>query len=197
MGNFFIPGEKYVCLHTVASDFPNQNLFDSGNIYECVQSENAQYLCMKDNKSQLRVLFFERDKTNFIPEEYKSFVDDILELKDFKEGRPGFNSFKIPKQIIDNSLTFLGTLIRNNITLKENFSPEIKASNFYTVLFDFYESRVCNEKHRIELAISIEIGKSMLGWFTDWEHGINSESDGTKTDFLTIPEKLLEELKEL
>lgn len=196
MDKFFIPGEKYVCLHTVASDFPNRNLFDSGNIYECIQSENTRCLCMKDNDNQLRVLF-ERNKTNFIPEEYKSFVDDILELKDFKEERPGFNSFKIPKQIIDNSLTFLGTLIRNNVTLKENFSPEIKASNFYTVLFDFYESRVCNEEHRIELAISIEIGKTAIGWFTDWEHGINTESDGTKTDFLTIPEKLLEELNQL
>jgi len=196
MDKTFIPGEKYVCLHTVASDFPNQNLFDCGSIYECVQSENARCLCMKDNENQLRVLF-ERDKTNFISEEYKSFVDDILELKYFKEERPGFNSFKIPKQIIDNSLTFLGTLVRNSIKLTENFSLEIKASNFYTVLFDFYESRVCNEEHRIELAISIEIGKSMLGWFTDWEHGINTESDGTKTDFLTIPEKLLEELQQL
>lgn len=196
MEKFFIPGEKYVCLHAVASDFLNQNLFDSGNIYECVYSDDAQYLCMKDNENQLRILF-ERDKTNFIPEEYKSFVDDILELKNFKEERPGFNSFKIPKQIIDNSLTFLGTLIQNNVTLKENFSPEIKASNFYTVVFDFYESRVCNEEHRFELAISIEIGKTMIGWFTDWDHGINSESDGTKTNFLTIPEKLLEELNQL
>lgn len=196
MEKFFIPGEKYVCLHAVASDFPNQNLFDSGSIYECVQSENAQCLCMKDNENQLRVLF-ERDKTNFIPEEYKSFVDDILELKNFKEERPGFNSFKIPKQIIDNSLTFLSTLIRNDIKLKTDFCPEIKASNFYTVLLDFYESRVCNEEHRIELAISIEIGKTVIGWFTNWEHGINSESDGTKTNFLTIPEKLLEELNQL
>ena len=45
-----------------------------------------------------------------------------------------------------------------------------------------------------EIEECVEIGKTMLGWFTDWDHGINTESDGIKTDFLEIPPALKEEL---
>ena len=182
-------GKKYVCIKTLESDFRNFNLYDVGHIYECVRCDNiSDSFCMKDNANNSRVLL-ERNEKYFIPEEYASFVDDILDLKKVKNSRLGFYEFKIPMQIINNSLTFLGTLVRNGIEIKETL--EIRPSNFYTVCFDFNTNRV-NEG-----LVSVEIGKTMLGWFTDWDHGINTESDGIKTDFLEIPPALKEELSRL
>ena len=42
--------------------------------------------------------------------------------------------------------------------------------------------------------VSIEIGKTKVGFFTDYEDGINEESDGMATDFTSIPEPLLKHL---
>jgi hypothetical protein len=37
----------------------------------------------------------------------------------------------------------------------------------------------------------------MIGWFTEWVHGINTESDGMNTDFMSIPQILKVELMRL
>ena len=43
--------------------------------------------------------------------------------------------------------------------------------------------------------VSIEIGRTKVGFFTDYEDGINEESDGIATDFNSIPEVLLNHLR--
>ena len=60
-------------------------------------------------------------------------------------------------------------------------------SNFNTVVIDIQVIRGF---------ISIEIGKSKVGFFTDFDDGINEESDGIETDFRSVPEQLLKLLKE-
>ena len=60
-------------------------------------------------------------------------------------------------------------------------------SNFNTVVIDIQVRRGF---------ISIEIGKTKVGFFTDFDDGINKESDGIETDFRSVPEQILKLLKE-
>jgi len=89
-------------------------------------------------------------------------------------------------EIINNARNFVLAL-----WLAINHGPNVidvqVPSNFNTVVIDIQVRRGF---------ISIEIGKSKVGFFTDFDDGINEESDGIETDFRSVPEQLLKLLKE-
>lgn len=89
-------------------------------------------------------------------------------------------------EIINNARNFVSALWRA-IEHGPNVIDVQVPSNFNTVVIDI------QVRHGF---ISIEIGKSKVGFFTDFDDGINKESDGIETDFRSIPEQILKLLKE-
>ena len=89
-------------------------------------------------------------------------------------------------EIINNARNFVSALWRA-IEHGPNVIDVQVPSNFNTVVIDI------QVRHGF---ISIEIGKSKVGFFTDFDNGINEESDGIETDFRSVPEQLLKLLKE-
>lgn len=85
------------------------------------------------------------------------------------------------EQIIINTQKFL--LAIRNIGVKWPADGYVTISPYGTTVIDLNVNRGL---------ISIEIGKTKIGFFTDYEDGINEESDGiVVTDFTSIPEKLV------
>lgn len=89
-------------------------------------------------------------------------------------------------EIINNARNFVSALWRT-IEHGPNVIDVQVPSNFNTVVIDIQVRRGF---------ISIEIGKSKVGFFTDFDDGINEESDGIETDFRSVPEQILKLLKE-
>lgn len=95
-----------------------------------------------------------------------------------------FEGSKAPSRLIcENAVKFIGSMERNGF--KCPLRDEVSVSAFSTIVFDI-------EVPRGE--ISIEIGPHSLGFFTDYIDGINKESNGTPTDFNTIPVSLMPHL---
>lgn len=123
---------------------------------------------------------------------YEPYYKRFEEIRQLEAGWAGEGSEPIDSVIVDNATKFFRLLVDNNIRLCP--ATNIAPCGFGTILFEFYKDY---ESDKDTNFISVEIGKTMIGWFTDWEHGINTESNGHKTDFTTIPERLLNELKQL
>lgn len=111
----------------------------------------------------------------------KSFVKNLTTLpKDL----PGLDFVVPSKEITDNTLHFLNAMEDAGLPCPEMGS--VMPSVFGTFVIDAMVERGL---------VSIEIGRTKVGFFTDYEDGINEESDGIVTNFETIPEVLLNHLK--
>ena len=92
--------------------------------------------------------------------------------------------FEIPSEaIIDNAQKFLLSMQKANLSCPDDGC--VMPSVFGTIVIDVMVERGL---------VSMEIGRTKVGFFTDYEDGINEESDGIVTDFTTIPEPLLKHL---
>lgn len=92
--------------------------------------------------------------------------------------------FEIPSEvIIDNAQKFLLSMQKANLPCPDDGC--VMPSVFGTIVIDVMVERGL---------VSMEIGRTKVGFFTDYEDGINEESDGISTDFNTIPEPLLKHL---
>ena len=94
--------------------------------------------------------------------------------------------FEVPaKDIAYNASYFLEAMEHSNVPCPEQ--GDVMPSPFGTIVIDIKTSRGL---------ISMEIGHTKVGFFTDFEDGINEESDGISTDFHTVPRQLLNLLLE-
>lgn len=111
----------------------------------------------------------------------KAFVKNLATLpKDL----PGAD-FEVPsRQISDNAIKFLDAMEVAGLNCPEE--GNVMPSVFGTIVIDVITERGL---------VSMEIGRTKVGFFTDFEDGINEESDGLLTDFNTIPSPLLKHLK--
>lgn len=87
-------------------------------------------------------------------------------------------------EVAENAARFISSMERNGIACPDE--NDVMPSAFGTVVIDFYNERGL---------VSIEVGRTKVGFFTDYEDGINEESDGLATDFRSIPAQLLKHLK--
>ena len=185
----FKKGNKFVCISTLKDDNKN-DIFTIGHLYECEEYGRINIELKTPSCKHHTIGYIPMLENILVGEKYYSLFKNIYDLENYSTGRPGFNEIRIPKVIINNSLKFLSTLIREGIKIDDNL--DIRASNFCTVCFDFYA-----HDGEFQSLINVEIGKSMIGWFTEWVHGINTESDGMNTDFMSIPQILKDELMRL
>lgn len=110
-----------------------------------------------------------------------AFVKNLASLPN---DLPGVD-FEVPsRQIIDNAILFLEAMKQAGLECPDE--GRVMPSVFGTIVIDVETERGL---------ISIEIGRTKVGFFTDYEDGINEESDGLPTDFGTIPEPLMKHLK--
>ena len=92
--------------------------------------------------------------------------------------------FEIPSEaILENAQKFLVTMRDAGLECPDEGC--VMPSAFGTIVVDLMVRRGL---------ISIEIGRTKVGFFTDYEDGINEESDGILTDFSSIPKPLLKHL---
>lgn len=103
----------------------------------------------------------------------------IDEIEHLAENWDGYGASAPIKVVCDNARTFLQTLLNSNCLIPhfEDISP----TPYGSIVFDVYPDKEDKD------LVSIEIGSYSSGFFTDYQHGINSGSDGYKTDFKSIP----------
>ena len=115
---------------------------------------------------------------------YKKMISFVKNLSTLPKDLPGLD-FEVPsKQITENAMHFLSAMEALGLECPE--SGNVMPSVFGTIVIDAYVERGL---------VSIEIGRTKVGFFTDYEDGINEESDGITTDFNTIPVVLLNHLR--
>lgn len=111
----------------------------------------------------------------------KAFVKNLTTLpKDL----PGAD-FEVPShQIAENAVKFLRAMESAGLDCPEegNVMPTV----FGTIVIDVQTERGL---------VSMEIGRTKVGFFTDYKDGINEESDGLLTGFESIPSQLMKHLK--
>lgn len=115
---------------------------------------------------------------------YNKMISFVKNLSTLPKDLPGLD-FEVPsKQVTENTMHFLNAMEAAGLKCPERGS--VMPSVFGTIVIDAMVERGL---------VSIEIGRTKVGFFTDYEDGINEESDGIATDFKTIPEVLLNHLK--
>ena len=93
--------------------------------------------------------------------------------------------FVVPsREISNNAVGFLDALEKRHIQCPKR--DDVMPSPFGTVIVDFETKRGL---------VSVEVGRTKIGYFTDFEDGINEESDGIITNFKDVPIQLLSLLK--
>ena len=115
---------------------------------------------------------------------YKKMISVVKYLSTLPKDLPGLD-FEVPsKQVTENAMHFLSAMESVGLECPERGS--VMPSVFGTIVIDAMVERGL---------VSIEIGRTKVGFFTDYEDGINEESDGIATDFNSIPEVLLNHLR--
>lgn len=92
----------------------------------------------------------------------------------------------VPDEVVaENAARFIGALESIGVICPKE--EDVLPSSFGTIVIDIHNSRG---------VVSMEIGHSKIGFFTDYKDGINEESDGMVSDFKTIPIALKKHLIE-
>lgn len=115
---------------------------------------------------------------------YKKVISFVKNLSSLPKDLPGLD-FEVPSKLVtENAMHFLIAMETLGIECPERGC--VMPSVFGTIVIDAMVERGL---------VSIEIGRTKVGFFTDYEDGINEESDGIATDFNSIPEILLNHLR--
>jgi hypothetical protein len=104
----------------------------------------------------------------------------LSELSQLTYNWDGYGASAIPERVIKNSYKFIDTLFSEDCALY--LSPEdITPTPYGSIVMDLTS---------VYGLVSLEIGKTQIGFFTEYEDGENFDSDGEDTDFRSIPDAL-------
>ena len=101
------------------------------------------------------------------------------EIEHLPEGWDGYGGAVPEKLVCDNARTFFQTLVDNNCLVPHY--EDIHPTPYGSIVIDVYPDEEDKD------LVSMEIGRRQCGFFTDYQHGINSGSDGYDTNFRHIP----------
>ena len=187
-------GKNYICIEDALFKSKERSpyglSFKTGKVYACDDNGiivGEDQFCDRFNSdySSLNLCL--------IDEKYKEFVDKVLLYNGNGIDRLGVEKF-IDKEVIENSLRFLGSLVREDIIDKVYLAIQ-DARDGWTIFFDFYR---LDEQYR---SISVEIGKTQIAWDTFWDDNVIGDEStfekGMDTDFYSIPERLKKEFQKL
>jgi predicted enzyme involved in methoxymalonyl-ACP biosynthesis len=137
--------------------------------------------------------FIVKDRNSFIePVIESSFIDNMLlkvsEFESLQENWDGHNAKPISKKVIFNANMFLKRL-PGYYSDKLNIE-DIVPTPYGTIVIDWY-----NEDEEL---LSMEIGKTKIGYFTEFHHNDNALSKGIDfEDNYSIPNELINVLRSL
>lgn len=105
----------------------------------------------------------------------------VSEISMLTDGWDGYGAVIPSNDVINNAFRFLDSIISNGFEglLK---SDDIIPTPYGTIGMDF-ESEVG--------LVSVEIGRTQLGFFTQYNTGQNIISEGIQTNFKTLPDELV------
>ena len=102
----------------------------------------------------------------------------ISELDNLSDNWDGYDAIAPFKDVVKNSFKFIDCILDEGYLLNED---DITPTPYGSIVLDF----------KTEAGIvSVEIGKSQIGFFTEFTNHIDYSSDGIETNFKQIPDAL-------
>lgn len=117
-----------------------------------------------------------RDLEQVLPNDIKGRMEKLARLQDNWDG---YGASAVSRKVVKNATLFLRTLQREDIHLPQ--SDDIYSTPYGSIVIDLFNSYGL---------VSLEIGDSQIGYFTDYSGRSNWGSEGIETDFNSIPEVL-------
>ena len=122
-------------------------------------------------------------------------IDTICEAVDMEEHAwrkmyyliHSFGYFGVESEIVNNATTFLKTVLSYGYELPN--IDNVTMTPYGTITIDYKDDK--------ENLLSIEIGKTKIGFFTDYQDGVNEVSDGMEADFQVLPIMIEKHIKRL
>ncbi len=118
--------------------------------------------------------------SNAMTSQIATIKNKISEVAELKDNWDGYGAVKIPKETIKNAFKFIDAFSKEGYTVE--FETEVTPTPYGSIVLDF---------STINGLVSLEIGKTKIGFFTEFEYQDDFSLDATETDFRTIPEELL------
>lgn len=106
--------------------------------------------------------------------------ESVRELSNLEDNWDGYDAKAPSTESITNAQTFIDLLNRHSCFLPKE--EDIYATTYGSIVVDIQTTKG---------QVSIEIGSSLIGFFTDFSDGNNYGSEGIPTDFKSIPQELL------
>ena len=106
----------------------------------------------------------------------KNKVSEISQLHDDWDG---YGAVRVSEKVIINTFSFIDVL-------KENFDIVVNSDDITPTPYGTIDVDIRSTKG----LVSVEVGKTQIGFFTDFADGNYYHSDGEDTDFYSIPESL-------
>lgn len=171
---------KVLFIPLVVIGAPHQEVYAESNM---PRVEQTDYHKVDIEESQVDAPVIEESADEVVESPYAIMTSFVRNLSTLPSDLPGLD-FEVPsEEIAGNAVKFLEAMDRAGIACPE--SGCVMPTAFGTIVIDATVERGL---------VSMEIGRTKVGFFTDYEDGINEESDGLSTDFTTIPEPLLNHL---
>lgn len=118
-----------------------------------------------------------------LPRLKKEFSTRMHSIAGLHDNWDGYGASSISAIIVRNARTFLRTLQRNGVEIKD--PTNIYPTPYGTVVIEVYNDRGL---------VSMEIDRHRIGFFTDYRYSGNWGAEGIDTDFKEIPEQLKQHL---
>ncbi len=119
---------------------------------------------------------------SFLVNAIKNTISELRNLKDNWDGR---GADAISEDVFNNALKFVESLETDGLLCKIE-KEDITITPYGNVVFDF---------NSLKGLVSIEIGHSQIGFFTEFAINQNLSSEGITTDFFSIPKELKDALE--
>lgn len=111
--------------------------------------------------------------------EYDQARDAIFEIASLKDNWDGYQASAPSKTVIANSKKFISALEKGNMVCCDY--DNVEATPYGTVVFNINTDMGL---------VSVEVGETMMGFFTDLNDGHNYASEGIETDFCEVPQQI-------
>lgn len=148
------------------------HITQDSNIFPCEMSK-----ALYSSKSVALLYRPHSEKTFSIYSKYSSVIEDLDKISKITNGWDGYKAITPESEVIDNAKRFL----RNLSDYDYDAPASIEPTPYGSIVIDFVDERGL---------VSVEIGKSKIGWFTDFRNDHNHASEGMECSFNSIPQAL-------
>lgn len=142
-----------------------------------LSSNNIEYVV--ERQSSLRLNTGTDCPVFSVQSEYDQARDAISEIALLKNNWDGHQASTPSRVVIANSKKFISALEKGNMTCCDY--DNVEATPYGTIVFNIDTTMGL---------VSVEVGETMMGFFTDLSDGHNYASEGIETDFCEVPQQI-------